>query len=646
MRVATMRRPKSYVSQLVVVALFAISLAGCSQPVQRCEDGTIVKDETVGSPPPDFVVGRDHISDEAAGSMCSIPIFIPRFLAGLFINPLLFFFDVQPTSEAKAPIGGLFPAWPHVVPENTQVLEGIVAGQNDERSGDSLWPHVAFQDFPLNHYTHDFTFHVSPDPAYRHLFGWQDTPDFNDPCANLRKQRNLALGLNQPVSSSVEQKLRSDDCAVHRIFHPDRATQQPLIEVEWESGLGASNDDNLCTSLNDSVGNSCGFATVGHLRRELIWNWPTVGDRVYIVGNWVWDRGHQPARTEIHPPRLMAIQRKLPVLIQDRSDPIEPGPERLAIQEDVYASGDGGALWNNRSPKARYVEPVNMSDRDYSFDVNLLPRPAGAELKWTWSQRPGDTFSATPMVEAFPDANPPHLHVTIPWKSDGVPSRARFERSLFAYWGAGRGIPPTYIPRVFLVRFNDLYINESHDHLSDGEYRVFVEIGGHYLFVNELTSDAKNIVSDGLGNTGSDEFWGIKDRRVPGHPSWAFRIYVPPGDTEGLRVHAGGWEADSVNDAFGKIVDPHHSFDSQLSDYLRDNLFNIWKVFSGCGDDPIGEVNDLYPGYFGLPPNIGVPVNHGSWAGGPDYDDPGCGTSRQDFSFRLDYTVTEEQWAA
>src|SRR6266566_7327196 len=46
-----------------------------------------------------------------------------------------------------------------------------------------------------------------------------------------------------------------------------------------------------------------------HQRREVIWNWPTLSDRVHVEGLWIWDRGHPPADTEIHSPRLVAIQR-------------------------------------------------------------------------------------------------------------------------------------------------------------------------------------------------------------------------------------------------------------------------------------------------------------------------------------------------
>src|SRR5207249_4478281 len=111
-------------------------------------------------------------------------------------------------------------------------------------------PHVSFEDVPFTHYTHDFCFHVRPDA----------TPD--------NRFTNL-LGIQ------VDPKTKKE-------------TQQPTIEVEWECGLAASNDGNICAPLNRK-GDSAGFYSAGHKRREVLWNWPTANDWVHVVGQWLWD---------------------------------------------------------------------------------------------------------------------------------------------------------------------------------------------------------------------------------------------------------------------------------------------------------------------------------------------------------------------
>jgi hypothetical protein len=161
----------------------------------------------------------------------------------------------------RVDVGRVYPEWVAVEGNDAVILEGEVAASDGPYPG----PHVSFEDWPTSHYTHDFTVHVRPDLA----------PD--------NRYTNL-LGIQ-----------------VHRDGHKSR---QDLIEVEWETGLAASNDGNPLQGPNTS-GDSGGFFSAGHRRRETIWNWPTIRDRVHLEGLWIWDRGHPPAETEIHPPRLV-----------------------------------------------------------------------------------------------------------------------------------------------------------------------------------------------------------------------------------------------------------------------------------------------------------------------------------------------------
>jgi hypothetical protein len=69
---------------------------------------------------------------------------------------------------------------------------------------------------------------------------------------------------------------------------------------------------------------------------------PTVGDRVYIVGRWILDSGHpeEGARTEIHPPRLIATMRNNHTAVPFILD--LPDILTRASQVDIYVSGNGG----------------------------------------------------------------------------------------------------------------------------------------------------------------------------------------------------------------------------------------------------------------------------------------------------------------
>jgi len=627
------------------LGVLSLSTACYQNPPHRCSDGAIVRDVIAGASPADFRTGQDHASDEPelGRDICDVAVNAPRslFAAGLG-NPAFLFFDVQ-VATAKG-IGQIYPEWVPVAPSSLAQLDGVVTGEYTD-SSESQWPHVAFEDWPTSHYTHDFTFHVRPDDDEKFLLGWRVPTKLDDPCENERSAANTP-GYPPPSQSELD-RLRSEQCAIHRVFNRQQAFRQPSIEVEWETGLAASNDGNPCAHANDYNGNSCGFFTAGHRRREVIWNWPTVNDRVHVFGDWIWDRGHPPAATEIHPPRLVAIERHLPVRISDSDDPIEPGPQRLTRRIDLYGSGDGGALSNNRSGVRGFVKAVPMNDRDYHFRVFPLPRPsATARLRVRTYSEPGDTFPniETNVVEDDPA---PYVDVTVPWNSNRVANSALLAKSMFLTWHEGTGVLATYQPHVFRVTFDDVFVHKSQDFGGDGEYRLFVEAGGYYLFVNELVNDLHDILSDGLGNTGDDEPWGIHDRRAPGQDSpFAFNIYVPPGEPPplsggGFRVYGGGWEADGVNESVGKLLDPNSNYDTKWADFLRDNILDFWGTgLNGCRDDPIGEVNVMID----YPPGTPADIVRGSWSGGPAFHEDLCPDTDQNFSFQLHYRVEQRPW--
>ena len=490
-------------------------------------------------------------------------------------------------------VSPLFPEWPLVEGYNPVVLEGEVV----EGGGDYPARGVSFKDLPISHYTHDFDFAVRPDP----------TPD--------NRYTNL-LGT--------------------QIHNDGSETRQNVIGVEWETGLGASNDDNPLQGPN-TRGESGGFFSAGHRRGEVIWNWPTLGDRVHVEGLWIWDRGHPPADTEIHPPRLVAIQRHLPVMTRRQVDPsnIEPSAPVLATRIDIFASGDGSAIWNNRPSAPSFVAPVFMNDRDYEFRIShILPRPSpNAKLKWIVEKHPGDTYPLEQIVAGVTIAVPPgqpapppldYALVRLPWHSRHISNTAVLARTVYLYWDEGLGVPADYRPRVFRVTVDDVFVHKSQD-IGDGEYRLFVEVGGNWIFVNEIPR-VDNILDDGLGDTGDDTNWGIHRQ---------FTVYVPPGGS--FRVHACGWEADGVNDVFGKLLDPNHPCDESLKNWLTDNLFTEGVYVNGGMDDPIGQVNITSAASTG----VGRQRAHSY---GPLYQEDPNGDTDPNDSYRLRYLIEELPW--
>lgn len=533
-------------------------------------------------------------------------------------------------------LGRTFPEWeavdrtdPDYVAGLTPsvILEGTVATPPDSNNTET-GPHVSFEDSPWGHNSHDVAFKVRPDESYRHLLGIQvhttcstsvletcppPCPPTFPPCGQPDSPCIVAANgiCSLPPGSATCDHFSCSDLQ-NMPGCISEVTTQDLIEVEWESGVGASNDDNPCQSDNTS-GNSCGFFSAGHTRREPIWNWPTVGDHVHVEGYWVWDRGHPPAVTEIHPPRLVAIQRNLLSLL---TFPSQSGFV-VATKADVFASGDGGAYNNNRSGAPSFVRPVPMSEKDYTFKIthNVPPPTPGAQLHWGFVQHAGDSFAGDPIVTQDTETGPdgvvrplPRVTVTLPWNSRGAADTAVFARSFYVWWATTNtvsdltlthGVAADYHPRLFKVTLDYILMNSgANDMLEPGtgqgdmELRVFVEAGGNWLFLNEIPG-VDNILDDGLGDASDDlgTDGDIVDYRSGHAEPWAFYFVVPPGGS--FRLHAGGWEADGVNDAFGKLINPNSNCDCDFQNRFNDE-FGIGTYLAGGRDDPIGEVNHIF----------------------------------------------------
>ena len=85
--------------------------------------------------------------------------------------------------------------------------------------------------------------------------------------------------------------------------------------------------------------------------------WPAVGDQVWMVGRWVFDCGHPPYRTEIHPPKAVAFTRFEPTIIPGETYPA------WTNRTYVYVHGQGGY----------YQSPV--TGPGYEFDIPLPAKP-------------------------------------------------------------------------------------------------------------------------------------------------------------------------------------------------------------------------------------------------------------------------------
>ena len=134
--------------------------------------------------------------------------------------------------------------------------------------------------------------------------------------------------------------------------------------------------------------------------------WPLPGDRVWMVGRWVWDCGEPPYQTELHPPQFLATIRDEERFFNGISLPLRAKTAYIHI---AGKGGDQPYLWGNRRYEA---QTMSYFYRDYQFDIPLPPKPRNAVLVTDAGIVPlGATAPAlTPILD---DPNHPKLRVRI-----------------------------------------------------------------------------------------------------------------------------------------------------------------------------------------------------------------------------------------
>jgi hypothetical protein len=435
----------------------------------------------------------------------------------------------------------ILPSWRPVVNHDTVVvLEGQIMPIEGHVGYEYGVPHVSFEDLPLYHYTHDFSFNVFPDEGYRNLLS-----------------RYIKI-------SKTEDGEEQRDTVVRDWVH-----------CEWESGLAAGNRGNKHSKVC-RAGGSAGFATAGHERYDIIWNWPTAGDWVHVEGLWIWDRGHPPAKTEIHPIRLLATRRNLPDKIVS-----EKGDSVFATRVDIYANGDGSAFYNNQDTGS-WARPVKMSSKDYNFNVaHTLPKPsASSKLRFKLINQKGNSYNGTTTISTFNSGDSAGVSIEIPWFSNRINDTLVYGKTLYLYWDEGNGVPESYHINSYTVHLNKLKIRRLSEifFLTPAELRLFADVGGQYLFLNEFVSTNKDILRSGLGKT-IRRNWKINK---------SLTVHVPVNRS--FRVYTGGWEADGVDKVMGRIVDQYSDCSTDLKTRINDLMLDPTPVgYGGCEDDNIGE---------------------------------------------------------
>lgn len=417
----------------------------------------------------------------------------------------------------KKPIelGLIFPVWQAIDGhQKFTTLEGIVSMQTPENEVRS--PHISEEDFPNYHYTHDFCFNVFPDSAYKSLLCYFNTENGQWAC---RKH----------------------------------------MHVEWEMGMGNGNKTN---PLREEMckGNSAGFISYGHKRKQSLEHLPAIGDWVHLEGIYVWDRGHPPAKTEIHPIFFMVIKRRIPEIYQ----------QKKSLRIDLFANGDGSAFYNNLPNQPDFVNPVLMNQKDYEVIIELPDYLQNTDFDIVIKNQNGHTAPISCTVQKL---NSQQVLLTVPWKTQNLENTVKFHQRIYLVPKNTTNLQDYEKLVITLLEFKR---RKSVDFFRKPQLRVFANIHQNYYFINEW-SPSEDILNKG---------WGKSCKR-----KWKFQI----SDTLWIhkdslfRVQFSAWEADGVDKVMGELLNQNCDCEYITKKTLTKKLLNLKLFFRGCKDDVLRE---------------------------------------------------------
>ena len=298
---------------------------------------------------------------------------------------------------------------------------------------------------------------------------------------------------------------------------------------------------------------------------------PAVGDRAWMLGRWVFDCGHSPYLTEIHPPKAVAHTRVAPTILPGDAAP------SLTNKTFIWIHGRGG--YYNRS----------VAQQDYDFDIPLPPQPGpvlqqsqakaaavapplalGAEPRAVLLSQVG---SVTPVLSFVPAGSPTRLHVHYPLASLRDPSPNRqFGATIAAGWREER-IARAY--RQLCVKFENIKVLHDHDPLASGEWRLRLFAGQQWAPLSAKVNRSLNDVDDGE----TVALHATNDHRCAA----IFNVTDPGGS---VRIETTGWESDPIDGLFGSHGNP-----ARLADD-NDQIGVVRRVFTAATNFGIGAHSD------------------------------------------------------
>ena len=371
------------------------------------------------------------------------------------------------------------------------------------------------------------------------------------------------------------------------------------LEIEWETGL----DPN-----SDFEGDGHAGANGGPIFPK--WAWPDPGDRVWVMGNHIYDCGHpievagvDRYKSEIHPAIAMASMRSQVDTLPGT------GTDRVpVVATDLYIHGDGGWATSVLHTHEVFDQGTYFTtpiDRDYDFDIRLptQPNPA-AELKWTVSDGPFNNIGVAPVLTLdLSDPAHPKLHVHVPLAGTGVADLDTYSRQIVAGWAF-----PNVTVRHLRIKLTRMVLHDDMEIAgADGELSFFFmnvpqsatewqRLGDFDIPTFEdlsfPCSDQTNTLEDYDDDAGCGN--GILNFNGPTFDAWVV-VGAP------LTIRVDGYDQDCLDVLFGPAFHNLAGFGGTAACYVPpengdNDPYNTLKVDLGSPDYGVGTLNVSNPG--------------------------------------------------
>ena len=461
--------------------------------------------------------------------------------------------------------------WVWIVPNDPEQHFKDVAGLVESS-------HVARNDTPANHDSHDHGTDVKVDDIFRGVLSRPNGPNNGDTVDSL-----------------------------------DQFVEPDAIELEWEIGV-----------FPDVKGDA---APEAYFPR---WAWPSIGDRVYANGNWIFDCGHPKDlchvrdplnpnnclistsyyRSEIHPPRLVAAMRN-----QSQTLPKSGTTPVPVTATDLYLNGRAGYVNDTLQCGMKVLIGQGTCDRSphphrpteiaahYEFDICLPPQPnAEARVDWRFDAGPGNLVPTGTQVDpndrdpgidvvhpapaGCANASQPMdmqtaLHVTLALENSGLGPDDTYTRQIVAGWVDPPSPPLTHL-NVGVTNI-DLHSSEDDDSLvnpacSDDAEMTFFWANLDRAPSNEWIRFADFAPLASNGNSVLNDY----DPDLLGHsfigtPGAGYDFYVRNGEPFTFRT--AGYDQDCYDQFFGD----GHVFEAAFP-YIWCNT-SPFECFDGNNDE-------------------------------------------------------------